>query len=139
MAQKNVLDKLKLFCVVSFRGLDVAPQNNKQYQFIPRRCVMLINQSLSSFKKSLVVAGAVLCLSAGAAQAASQTGAVQWYFTQDYAGGPVYTFVNVAPGFVCYYVGENTALASIFATTQNAGGTVTVSCDTNYKITQVAN
>ncbi len=99
---------------------------------------MYVKKSLLSLKRSLGAA-ALLGLSIGVAQAASQTGAVQWYFTQDYAGGPVYTFVNVAPGFVCFYTGENTALASIFATTQNAGGTVTVTCDNDFRITQVAN
>ena len=100
---------------------------------------MVVKKSLLSSVKSLAVAAALSGLTMGAAQAASQTGAVQWYFTQDYTGGPIYTFVNVAPGFICYYTGENTALASIFATTQNAGGTVTVTCDNNFKITQVAN
>lgn len=92
-----------------------------------------------SIRKSLLAAGAALGLMMGASQATAATGTVQWYFTQDYSGGPVYTFVNLAPGIVCYYIGENTAYAGIFASSQIAGDPVTVSCDNSFKITQVAN
>ncbi len=99
---------------------------------------MFASKSLKSVKKSLVVAGALMGLFASSAQAI--TGTVSYYFTQDYTGSSVYTFVNINSGSaICYYVGINTAYASIFATTQNAGGTVTVNCDSSGKITQVAN
>lgn len=99
---------------------------------------MFALRSIKSVKKSLIVVGALMGLFVSGAQAV--TGSVSYYFTQDYAGGPVYTFVNIGSGSrICYYIGENTAYASIFATTQNAGGTVTVNCDANSKITQVAN
>lgn len=91
-----------------------------------------------TFYKSLLASVAACVLMVGSAQAASYTGQVAWYFTQDYTGGPVYTFVNIAGGSICYYVGENTAYASIFAASQIAGDPVTVSCTSNI-ITQVAN
>lgn len=99
---------------------------------------MFVNK-YSFLRKLLTAAIVSIGFSAGISQAATSTGEVQWYFTQDYGTGEVYTFVNIAPGIVCYYIGDNTALASIFATTQNAGGTVRVNCDGSHKITQVAN
>lgn len=100
---------------------------------------MFVTRLFSRARTPLIIAGAVLGLSMNAAQAATYTGTVQYYFTQDSSGGTVYTFANLSPGVVCYYIGTNTALASIFATTQNAGGTVTMNCDSSNKITQVAN
>lgn len=73
------------------------------------------------------------------ASANAVTGLVSWYFTQDYSDGQVYTFVNIDTGNICYYIGQNTSYASIFAASQIAGDPVTVSCDSAYKITSVAN
>jgi hypothetical protein len=93
-----------------------------------------------SLRKSLIAAGISLLMAVGTATAATYTGQVGYYFTQDYSGGPVYTFVNIGPGTaICYYIGANTAYASIFAASQIAGNPVTVSCDTGAKIIQVAN
>jgi hypothetical protein len=91
-------------------------------------------------RKLLVCAGILLGLFAGSAQAASATGAVGWYFIQEYSAGQSYTFVNIGPGtMVCYYIGTNTAYATIFAAKQISGMPVTVSCDTANKITGVTN
>lgn len=91
-------------------------------------------------KKLLVCAVMLLGLFAGSAQAASATGAVGWYFIQEYSGGQSYTFVNIGPGtMVCYYIGTNTAYATIFASKQISGKSVTVGCDTANKITSVTN
>jgi hypothetical protein len=94
-----------------------------------------------SFKKSLVAVGLLLGMAAAtSASAYTVTGQVNYYFTQDYSGGPVYTFINIgSPASICYYIGANTAYASIFAASQIAGNAVTVSCDSSAKITQVAN
>lgn len=93
-----------------------------------------------SANKFLPVIALSLGLVAASAHAATHTGQVGYYFTQDYAGGPVYTFVNIGPGTaICYYIGQNTAYASILATNQVGGSPVTVSCDSTGKITQMAN
>jgi len=93
-----------------------------------------------SFRKSLVAAGISLGMALGATSANAITGQVGYYFTQDYSGGDIYTFVNIGPGTaICYYTGKNTAYAAIFAASQIAGNPVTVSCDSNGRIIQVAN
>lgn len=97
------------------------------------------------FKKSIAFAGMLLGMSLGAlsgpADAVSTTGQVGYYFVQDYGGGQTYAFVNIGPGsMVCYHIGTSTtaAYATIFASKQIAGKAVTVSCDNNFIITQVA-
>ena len=91
-------------------------------------------------KKLLVCVGVVLGLFAGTAQAATATGLVGFYSTQDYSSGQFYTFVNIGPGsMICYYIGANTAYATIFAAKQISGKPVTVLCDSSSKITQVQN
>lgn len=93
-----------------------------------------------TIKKLFVCAGLLLGFFAGSAQAASATGAVGYYFIQEYPGGQPYTFVNIGPGaMVCYYIGSNTAYATIFAAKQISGKPVTVSCDATSKITAVTN
>jgi hypothetical protein len=100
---------------------------------------MIIKKSLV-FSKFIVFAGMLLGLLSGPANSA--TGPVGYYFVQDYTGGQTYTFVNIGPGTqVCYHVGTSTtsAYATILASKQIAGKSVTISCDSSGKITQVAN
>ncbi|MEN8166600.1 MAG: hypothetical protein ABFR65_03875 [Pseudomonadota bacterium] len=92
-----------------------------------------------SLWKSFLSAGVLLGMSIITVPANAVTGQVAWYFTQDYSDGQVYTFVNIDSSVICYYIGNNTAYASIFAASQIAGNPVTVSCDTSAKITSVAN
>ena len=92
-----------------------------------------------SIRKSFILASVFLGMSIITASANAVTGLVSWYFTQDYSDGQVYTFVNIDTGNICYYIGQNTSYASIFAASQIAGDPVTVSCDSAYKITSVAN
>ena len=94
-------------------------------------------------KKFLVGVGVLLgLLITGTAQAYTLTGTVAYYFTQDASPTQVYTFVNVLTptgNGICYYVGLNTAYATIFAAKQISGKGVTVNCDSSSKITQVQN
>lgn len=99
---------------------------------------MSLNKPVSFLKKSLVIVGAVLCLSVGTAQAVSQTGPVNYYFTQPYTGDKVYTFVNIGNTLYCYSTEHGSEYAGIFKTTQIHSGVVTVTCN-GQKITQVAN
>lgn len=89
-------------------------------------------------KKVLICAGALLGLLAGSVQAGTSTGPVGYYFIQEYSGSQSYTFINNG-SVVCYYIGTNTAYATIFAAKQISGKSVTITCDTSSKLTGLAN
>jgi hypothetical protein len=90
-------------------------------------------------KKLFIAAAMLLPLGTAHAVNSTITGSVGYYFTQD-SGTQVYTFINVGPGnAICYYVGNNTAISSIFKTSQSLGKNVTITCDGSGKIVQVAN
>ena len=71
------------------------------------------------------------------ASANAASGVPYWSFTQDYTNGEMYFFVNVGPGQIAYYVGNNHAIATMIDNAGHAGASIDVQTDSGAKITQV--
>ena len=96
---------------------------------------MKMKLSLKSILSSAVIASSLV---AGSASSATLTGKVAWFSTNGAAGN--YTFVNVLTptgNAVAYYIGDNTAIATVIDNAKRLNQSVTVVTDSANKITQV--
>lgn len=84
-----------------------------------------------------VLATAVLAFAAVSAQAVQFNGVPYWLQTQEYSNGQLYVFVNVGPGFIAYYIGNNDAMAGVLDNAGRAHKPVRVTVDAANKITAV--
>ena len=92
---------------------------------------------MNKITKSLLC-GLVLTMGlVGSANAISISGVPYWSFTQDQPNGDMYFFVNVGPGQIAYYVGNNHAIATMIDNAGRAGASIDVQTDASFKITQV--
>ena len=87
-------------------------------------------------KSALVGIGLTIGL-AGTASAASATAVPYWTFTQDQPDGQMYFFVNIGPGQIAYYIGDNHAIATMVDNAGHAAANITVTTDASSRITQV--
>lgn len=86
-------------------------------------------------KKAFLGIGLAMGL-ASSANAGTLTGVPYWTFTQDY-GSEMYFFVNIGPGQIAYYTGNNHAVASMVDNAGRDAASINVSVDDSSKITQV--
>ena len=84
-----------------------------------------------------ILGGAALAFATVTAQAAVQTGIPYWLITQEYSNGQLYVFVNIGPGQVSYYIGNNDAMAGVLDNAGRARKAVQVNTDASGKITAV--
>ena len=70
----------------------------------------------------------------GSANAIS--GVPYWSFTQDYSE-QMYFFVNIGPGQIAYYIGDNHAIATMIDNAGHAGASIDVSTNAGSFITMV--
>lgn len=87
-------------------------------------------------KRVLSGIGLAVCF-VSSANAAQLSGVPYWTFTQDYTNGEMYFFVNVGPGQIAYYIGDNHAIATMVDNAGHAGKSINVNVDAGSKITQV--
>lgn len=74
---------------------------------------------------------------AASASAADLSGVPYWSFTQTQPTGEMYFFVNVGPGQIAYYVGDNFAIPTMIDNAGHAAASIDINVDGSSKITYV--
>jgi len=87
-------------------------------------------------KSTILGVGLTMGLS-GLASAGTLTGVPAYAFTQDQPSGEMYFFVNIGPGQIAYYIGNNHAIPAMVDNAGHAKASINVQVDSASKITQV--
>ena len=74
---------------------------------------------------------------ASAASAADLSGVPYWSFTQTQPTGEMYFFVNVGPGQIAYYIGDNYAIPTMIDNAGHAAASIDINVDASSRITYV--
>ena len=76
---------------------------------------------------------------ASAASAADLSGVPYWSFTQTQTQptGEMYFFVNVGPGQIAYYIGDNYAIPTMIDNAGHAAASIDINVDASSRITYV--
>ena len=74
---------------------------------------------------------------AGSASAATISGVPYWSFTQTQPTGEMYFFINIGPGQIAYYVGDNYAIPTMIDNAGHAAASIDIQVDASSKIIQV--
>ena len=74
---------------------------------------------------------------ASTASAADLSGVPYWSFTQTQPTGEMYFFVNVGPGQIAYYIGDNYAIPTMIDNAGHAAASIDINVDASSRITYV--